>query len=37
MSLPEIVSRADWRAAREGLLVKEKVVTRARYHDEYDE
>ncbi|MFD5492647.1 DUF899 domain-containing protein [Streptomyces sp. GDS52] len=30
MSLPEIVSRADWRAAREGLLVKEKVVTRAR-------
>ncbi|MGW5969330.1 DUF899 domain-containing protein [Streptomyces sp. NPDC055186] len=30
MSLPEIVSRADWRAAREELLVKEKVVTRAR-------
>ncbi|GHH94308.1 DUF899 domain-containing protein [Streptomyces capillispiralis] len=30
MSLPEIVSRAEWRAAREELLVKEKVVTRAR-------
>ncbi|MGW0942084.1 DUF899 domain-containing protein [Streptomyces sp. NPDC002623] len=28
--LPEIVSRAQWRAAREELLVKEKVVTRAR-------
>ncbi|MEU2596886.1 DUF899 domain-containing protein [Streptomyces hirsutus] len=30
MSLPEIVSRADWRAARAELLVKEKVVTRAK-------
>ncbi|GAA3171692.1 MULTISPECIES: DUF899 domain-containing protein [Streptomyces] len=30
MSLPEVVSRAEWRAAREELLVKEKVVTRAR-------
>ncbi|MFE0456129.1 DUF899 domain-containing protein [Streptomyces sp. NPDC058914] len=30
MSLPEIVSRAEWRAAREQLLVKEKAVTRAR-------
>ncbi|WP_309062858.1 DUF899 domain-containing protein [Streptomyces sp.] len=30
MSLPEIVSRAQWRAAREELLVKEKAVTRAR-------
>ncbi|MEU9353013.1 DUF899 domain-containing protein [Streptomyces griseoloalbus] len=30
MSLPEIVSRAEWRAAREELLVKEKAVTRAR-------
>ncbi|MEU6888413.1 DUF899 domain-containing protein [Streptomyces viridosporus] len=30
MSLPEIVSRARWRAAREELLVKEKAVTRAR-------
>ncbi|MEV1064472.1 DUF899 domain-containing protein [Streptomyces sp. NPDC050263] len=28
--LPEIVSRARWRAAREELLVKEKAVTRAR-------
>ncbi|NJP49514.1 DUF899 domain-containing protein [Streptomyces sp. SBST2-5] len=30
MPLPEIVSRAEWRAARERLLVKEKAVTRAR-------
>ncbi|CAL9425733.1 hypothetical protein SUDANB176_01950 [Streptomyces sp. enrichment culture] len=30
MSLPEVVSRAEWRAAREELLVKEKVVARAR-------
>ncbi|MDI9834158.1 DUF899 domain-containing protein [Streptomyces sp. KAU_LT] len=30
MSLPEIVSREKWRAAREELLVKEKAVTRAR-------
>ncbi|MFD9004312.1 DUF899 domain-containing protein [Streptomyces sp. NPDC059582] len=30
MSLPEVVSRAQWRAAREELLVKEKVVTHAR-------
>ena len=30
MSLPEIVSREQWRAAREDLLVKEKAATRAR-------
>jgi predicted dithiol-disulfide oxidoreductase (DUF899 family) len=30
MSLPEIVSREQWRAAREELLLKEKVITRAR-------
>ncbi|MER6345649.1 DUF899 domain-containing protein [Streptomyces sp. NPDC001595] len=30
MSLPEIVSREQWREAREELLVKEKAVTRAR-------
>ncbi|NEB17628.1 DUF899 domain-containing protein [Streptomyces coelicoflavus] len=30
MSLPEIVTRADWRAAREALLAKEKAATRAR-------
>ncbi|MEU5522159.1 DUF899 domain-containing protein [Streptomyces sp. NPDC047860] len=30
MSLPEIVSRAEWLAAREELLAKEKAVTRAR-------
>lgn len=30
MSLPEIVSREQWRAAREELLAKEKAVTRAR-------
>ncbi|MET9257131.1 DUF899 domain-containing protein [Streptomyces sp. NPDC003717] len=30
MSLPEIVPRADWRAAREALLAKEKAATRAR-------
>jgi predicted dithiol-disulfide oxidoreductase (DUF899 family) len=30
MSLPEIVSREQWRAARAELLVKEKAVTRAR-------
>jgi predicted dithiol-disulfide oxidoreductase (DUF899 family) len=30
MSLPEIVSREEWRAAREALLAKEKAVTRAR-------
>lgn len=30
MSLPEIVSREQWRAARGELLVKEKAVTRAR-------
>ena len=30
MSLPEIVSREEWHAAREELLVKEKAATRAR-------
>ncbi|MEU3843595.1 DUF899 domain-containing protein [Streptomyces sp. NPDC028635] len=30
MSLPEVVSREQWRAAREELLVKEKAVSRAR-------
>ncbi|MEV5341711.1 DUF899 domain-containing protein [Streptomyces sp. NPDC052676] len=30
MALPEIVSREEWRAAREELLVKEKAITRAR-------
>ncbi len=30
MSLPEIVSRAEWRAARAELLQREKAVTRAR-------
>ncbi|MCX4701648.1 DUF899 domain-containing protein [Streptomyces sp. NBC_01373] len=30
MSLPEIVSRAEWRAARAELLLKEKALTRAR-------
>ncbi|GAA3238599.1 DUF899 domain-containing protein [Streptomyces sp. XM83C] len=30
MSLPEIVSREQWRAARESLLAKEKELTRAR-------
>ncbi|MCT9084251.1 DUF899 domain-containing protein [Streptomyces fulvoviolaceus] len=30
MSLPEIVPRAQWRAAREELLAKEKAATRAR-------
>ncbi|GAA3892034.1 DUF899 domain-containing protein [Streptomyces lacrimifluminis] len=30
MTLPRIVSRDEWRAAREALLVKEEVVTRAR-------
>lgn len=30
MTLPEIVSREEWRAAREELLVREKAVTRAR-------
>ncbi|AZS87912.1 DUF899 domain-containing protein [Streptomyces griseoviridis] len=30
MSLPEIVSREQWRAAREELLVREKEATRAR-------
>jgi predicted dithiol-disulfide oxidoreductase (DUF899 family) len=30
MALPEIVSREEWRAAREELLVKEKAATRAR-------
>lgn len=30
MSLPEIVPRAEWLAAREELLAKEKAVTRAR-------
>jgi len=30
MSLPEVASRAEWRAARQELLVKEKAVTRAR-------
>jgi len=29
MSLPEVVSEAEWRAAREELLVKEKEATRA--------
>ncbi|MFJ9540750.1 DUF899 domain-containing protein [Streptomyces sp. NPDC101225] len=30
MSLPEIVSREQWRAARQELLAKEKAITRAR-------
>ncbi|MEU8605471.1 DUF899 domain-containing protein [Streptomyces parvulus] len=30
MSLPEIATRADWRAARAALLAKEKAATRAR-------
>ncbi|MFF1812550.1 DUF899 domain-containing protein [Streptomyces sp. NPDC058251] len=30
MTLPQIVSREEWRAAREKLLVKEKAATRAR-------
>ncbi|MFJ4683451.1 DUF899 domain-containing protein [Streptomyces sp. NPDC091377] len=30
MSLPEVVSREEWRKARQELLVKEKAVTRAR-------
>ncbi|WAZ21008.1 DUF899 domain-containing protein [Streptomyces cinnabarinus] len=30
MSLPEIVSRAQWRAAREELLLREEAATRAR-------
>ncbi|ELP61907.1 DUF899 domain-containing protein [Streptomyces turgidiscabies] len=30
MTFPRIVSRDEWRAAREALLVKEEVVTRAR-------
>ncbi|MEU4467812.1 DUF899 domain-containing protein [Streptomyces sp. NPDC024017] len=30
MSLPDIVSRGEWRAARAGLLLKEKAATRAR-------
>lgn len=30
MSLPEIVSREQWRAGRAELLVKEKAATRAR-------
>ncbi|WP_369033667.1 DUF899 domain-containing protein [Streptomyces adonidis] len=30
MTLPRIVSRDEWRAAREALLVKEEAVTRAR-------
>jgi predicted dithiol-disulfide oxidoreductase (DUF899 family) len=30
MSLPEVVSRDEWRRAREELLVKEKAATRAR-------
>ncbi|MGW3592738.1 DUF899 domain-containing protein [Streptomyces fungicidicus] len=30
MSLPEVASRAEWRAARQELLVKEKAATRAR-------
>lgn len=30
MTLPQIVSREEWRAAREHLLVKEKAATRAR-------
>ncbi|POX53327.1 DUF899 domain-containing protein [Streptomyces sp. Ru71] len=30
MSLPEVVTREQWRAAREELLVKEKAVIRAR-------
>ena len=29
MTLPEVVSEAEWRAAREELLVKEKEATRA--------
>jgi predicted dithiol-disulfide oxidoreductase (DUF899 family) len=29
-NLPRIVSRAEWQAARQGLLVKEKAATRAR-------
>ncbi|HEY6790403.1 MAG TPA: DUF899 family protein, partial [Trebonia sp.] len=30
MSLPDVVSRADWLAARNALLVREKQATRAR-------
>src|SRR5882757_9186315 len=30
MTLPQIVSRNEWRAAREELLAKEKAATRAR-------
>src|SRR3954453_20923327 len=30
MNLPQVVSAAEWQAAREELLVKEKVATRAR-------
>ncbi|MGH7629075.1 MAG: DUF899 family protein, partial [Gemmatimonadales bacterium] len=30
MALPKIVSPAEWQAARDELLVKEKAATRAR-------
>src|SRR3954469_552519 len=30
MDLPQVVSEAEWRAAREALLAKEKEATRAR-------
>jgi predicted dithiol-disulfide oxidoreductase (DUF899 family) len=30
MSLPQVLSAAEWRIARESLLVKEKEATRAR-------
>ena len=30
MSLPQVVSEAEWKAAREDLLVDEKEATRAR-------
>jgi predicted dithiol-disulfide oxidoreductase (DUF899 family) len=30
MNLPQVVSQAEWEAAREKLLVKEKEATRAR-------
>lgn len=40
MALPTVVSEAEWRTARDELLVKEKEATRAldaRKHDEYEE
>jgi len=43
MNLPQVVSTAEWEAARVGLLVKEKEATQTpryewwRRHDEYEE